>query len=374
VARLRLVLICGAAAGLSACGGGSSPSEPSLPPATYSLSVLVFYDENANGVLDPQEGVRLPSVTVTAAGRSAQTGEAGVATLDGLPAGTLTVAVQASSLPAFWREGQSAPLSVPQTSQALVPVTLPIGANRPNVYMAFGDSITVGEGSSDGTGYLGILERRLAAHFGRATVENEGISATRSNRGAARVVDSLTGRTPAYILIQYGTNDWNDTACRNVVPCFTIDSLGTMVREAKAAGTMPVLATIIPVNVGYDARVPESRQNWVSQQDELIRSLAVQEGALLVDLEKAFLRAPELGDLFFDHIHPNDAGYEIIAEAFFEALTRPRGTTAGAAWVEASPARVVPAEAPIPFASRGRGGPEVPWSRPERPGRSGPAR
>jgi lysophospholipase L1-like esterase len=338
--RRRLLVACCASAGLAGCGGGS-PAGPSLPPETYTLSVLVFYDENANGVLDPEEAVRLPGVSVVAGAQSAQTNAAGVANLVGLLAGSVTVSVQAVSLPAFWREGQSAPVSVPGSSQALVPVTLPIGRNRPNVYMAFGDSITVGEGSSDGEGYRGRLAERLASHFGRATVDDEGVSATRSNRGAARVADSLARRTPAYILIHYGTNDWNDAACRDTVPCFTIDSLATMVQEAKAVGTLPVLATIIPVNVGYDARVPESRQVWVSRQDESIRALAAQEGALLADLEKAFLRAPDLGEIFFDHIHPNDDGYEIMAETFFQALTRPRGTTAAATGFE-PPLSVLP--------------------------------
>jgi len=312
---------------LAACGGGGPSGPSTMPPSTYSLSVLVFYDENSNGVLDPDEAVRLPGVTVHAGQFNATTADGGVAQVQGLTEGTYTVTLDEGSLPAFWVPGESPPVSVPQTQQALVPVTLPIRDNQPNVYMAFGDSITVGEGSSDGDGYTVPLEQRLAQHFGRATILNEGISATRSNRGAARVVDALVHDTPAYILILYGTNDWNDAACRNIVPCFTIDSLRSMVLEAKYYGTLPVLATIPPVNVGYDARVPESRQVWVSQQDEYIRQLAAEEGALLVDLEKAILAQPDLGLIFFDHVHPNDQGYQILIDTFYEALVRARGSS-----------------------------------------------
>jgi lysophospholipase L1-like esterase len=340
--RLRASFALTGTFALAACGGGGPSGPTPLPPDTHTLSVLVFYDENANGVLDPEEAVRLPDVTARAGQLSARTGEGGVATLQGLPAGTYTVTLQADSLPAFWQAGESPPVAVPQTAQALVPVTLPIAGNRPNVYMAFGDSITVGYGANDGTGYRVLLEQRLAAHFGRATIVDEGVSATRSNRGAARVVDSLNGVNAAYILIHYGTNDWNDAACKNIVPCFTIQSLAQMVREAKFVGTLPVLATILPVNVGYDARVPESRQVWVSQQDEYIRELAAEEGALLVDLERAFLAQPDLGQLFFDHIHPNDAGYQIMADTFFEALLRPRGTSAAAAFVASGPSSLAP--------------------------------
>jgi hypothetical protein len=27
-----------------------------------------------------------------------------------------------------------------------------------------------------------------------------------------------------------------------------------------------------------------------------------------------------------DHIHPNDAGYEIMSQVYFDAITRPRGS------------------------------------------------
>ena len=62
------------------------------------------------------------------------------------------------------------------------------------------------------------------------------------------------------------------------------------------------------------------------QIDVLIRDLAASEGALLVDLEAAFLREPDLSSLFADHVHPNDRGYKIMADEFFRAITRPRGT------------------------------------------------
>jgi hypothetical protein len=95
--------------------------------------------------------------------------------------------------------------------------------------------------------------------------------------------------------------------------------------------------------------------------NELIRPMALAEGAVLVDLEAAFLREPDLASLFVDHIHPNDAGYEIIASEFFAAISRPAATAAGApdapvAFGFAGPPRVsrVPASRGIPGPRRGQ--------------------
>ena len=55
---------------LAACGGGTSPTAPATSTVqTFPVSVVVFYDENRNGILDPSEGVRLPNVAVAAAGQ-----------------------------------------------------------------------------------------------------------------------------------------------------------------------------------------------------------------------------------------------------------------------------------------------------------------
>jgi lysophospholipase L1-like esterase len=43
-------------------------------------------------------------------------------------------------------------------------------------------------------------------------------------------------------------------------------------------------------------------------------------------VEKAFLAAGDLPRLFSDHVHPNDAGYQLIAQTFFEAIAHGRAT------------------------------------------------
>jgi hypothetical protein len=37
---------------------------------------------------------------------------------------------------------------------------------------------------------------------------------------------------------------------------------------------------------------------------------------------------PDFHTLFFDHVHPNDAGYDVLTQSFFEAITRQSGESA----------------------------------------------
>ena len=81
---------------LTSCGGGGSPTAPSsggtpAPPVTLgavaTVRGVVFYDENGNGSVDPDEVVRLPEATVSLGGRSASTDVAGRFEISEVPAG-----------------------------------------------------------------------------------------------------------------------------------------------------------------------------------------------------------------------------------------------------------------------------------------------
>src|SRR5438309_5214458 len=80
---------------LAACGGSKSPvgPTPSTDP-TYSVSALVFYDENGNGVLDASEAVRLQQIDVVVGSVSAKSAAGGQAVVSGVRAGSQTVAIR----------------------------------------------------------------------------------------------------------------------------------------------------------------------------------------------------------------------------------------------------------------------------------------
>ena len=95
-----------------------------------------------------------------------------------------------------------------------------------------------------------------------------------------------------------------------------------MVRQAKAVRSLPFLGTIPPTWVEGDDRASPARNAWVAGVNDRIRAMASEEGAVLVDVHEAFLRGNDPRCLFKDGLHPSDAGYDLIAQAFFDGLTR----------------------------------------------------
>jgi lysophospholipase L1-like esterase len=321
--RLVPALILGAAT-LAGCGGGS-PSDPDPTPAPGSpVSGYVFYDENGNGTADASETVRLPSVQVLVGGVTGSTSAGGRFALAAVPNGAQSAQARPESLPAYFMPGTAVSVSVPAPGDVAVPAALPLGSRaRTNVYLAFGDSITAGDGSADHSGYRDELEAELRAFWGKATIEADGQSGTRSNRGAIRLPASLGYVHPAYVLILYGTNDWNEPECRDAFPCYTVDSLRSMIHRTRESGGFPILGTIPPVNPAYvDLRAAE-RNDWVKRMNDQVRAMARQENVAIAEVHGEFMKQSSLPPFFTDLQHPNDAGYRLISRAFFAAITNP---------------------------------------------------
>jgi acyl-CoA thioesterase-1 len=319
--RRTVFLLLFVVIGPAGCGGSRSPHGPTTmptPPGT-SVTLVLFYDENANGVADGSEVVRVPDVEVTVGGRTGKSEKAtGRAVVTGVQNGTYTVSIRNDTLPPFYTPGAPVTVQVPlaEGAQIFVPLLLPIGGNHADVYVAFGDSITRGDGSSAGRGYLPGLQARLQAQFSEATIFNQGRDGTNSFEGADRIERNL-GSLPGYVLILYGTNDWNSPECQVAPPCHTVENLRKIVQFVKRVHSLPFLATLIPVNPAINA----DRNQWVATINTGIKTMAREEGAFLVDLNQAFQnQGGDLSRFFSDSVHPNDAGYDVIANGFFEAI------------------------------------------------------
>ena len=310
---IRRIVVLACVLEIAGCG-----SSDDLLDTPGVLSGVVFYDENGNGALDPGEDVRIPGVVLRAGSLSATSGTGGAFAFEASGPAT-AVEAPPDGLPPFF-ESTPLRLAAARPAQIAVPLALPIGANRPNVYMGFGDSITAGQGSESGRGYLGPLAERLTRHWGRASVINEGQGGTTSDHGAERIFGALSRARPAYTLIDYGTNDYSHL-CRRTGACLTETNLRRMVRETRRMGSLPVLATLLPGNAPSSDPSNIPRDRWVRETNAMIRQVAREEGAALADPFVAFDAAAEPSRLFADYLHPNDRGYELIADAFFAAIT-----------------------------------------------------
>ena len=184
------------------------------------MAVRVFYDENGDGARGSSENAVVPETVVSVDGQTGVAAPAnGYTTLDGVQAGSYPVLF--TKLPPFYTQGAVTTLTVPQAAgvEVYVPAVLPIGGNVPATYMAFGDSITEGDGSTDGEGYRTLLAPRLDSHFGEGMIIDAAAPGTRSNAGARRIDRALNSVQPAYVIILYGTNAWNERQRRDRRNC-----------------------------------------------------------------------------------------------------------------------------------------------------------
>ncbi|MFN7984437.1 MAG: SGNH/GDSL hydrolase family protein [Vicinamibacterales bacterium] len=122
------------------------------------------------------------------------------------------------------------------------------------------------------------------------------------------------------VLLMEGSNDVNAAVRDSAAIDAALGNLLRMVRAAKTAGVVPYLATIAPMNPN-SACIPICRGQGaalVPGYNDRIRTLALQEGVTLVDVNKAF--NGDFSLLSTDGLHPNAAGYQRIADTFFDSL------------------------------------------------------
>lgn len=177
------------------------------------------------------------------------------------------------------------------------------GDNNPQVVVALGDSIVAGvEGG--GTPW----PARLSALSGKRVI-NAGVGGEESIGALSRCSRLLSAYKPGYLLILTGAND----AIMRYSTDNAVANIRAMVQMAKANGTVPVVATLLPM-IGEHSIFDSAAQRISAG----VGSVAGVEGVAMVDLHGEF--GEPAGLLIGDGLHPNDAGNQIIALAFNDAL------------------------------------------------------
>ncbi len=177
----------------------------------------------------------------------------------------------------------------------------------------FGDSITAGYGA---TPYSIYLQHLINSGTGNAIVVNRGLGGETTVGGVNRIDSVLAGTFPRFILIMEGANDVGS----GVSSATTKFNLGIMIDKSRAAGSIPILATITPnTKDGQHLNIP-------SEYNPAIQALAQEKNVRLVDAYAALVN--DWNNLTWDGLHPNDEGQRRLANLFFSALPYGGGTPA----------------------------------------------
>lgn len=131
---------------------------------------------------------------------------------------------------------------------AQVPAPTPARARaRPAVILVLGDSLSAEYGLPRGSGWVALLEKKLAQENSTATVVNASISGETTSGGRARLPALLAQHRPSVVVIELGGND----ALRGLALQHTEDNLVAMVQAAQQAGAKALLVGMqVPPNYG----------------------------------------------------------------------------------------------------------------------------
>ena len=122
-------------------------------------------------------------------------------------------------------------------------------ARTPATILVVGDSLSAEYGLKRGSGWVALMEQRLAQEKIPATVVNASISGDTTSGGRSRLPALLAKHKPSVVIIELGGND----ALRGLPLAMTQDNLQAMTQAAQAAKAKVLLAGMqVPPNYGAD--------------------------------------------------------------------------------------------------------------------------
>ena len=189
-------------------------------------------------------------------------------------------------------------------------------------YIAFGNSITYGyinRMPAPEKGYIPRLENLLNSTFGTGEVVNYGVPAETTIGGISRFEETILVEHAFYLLLMEGTND---IIFIRISPETTRFNLEEMIKKCLKYNVFPIIATIIP------------RKDWfwyspffrkrIFKLNDYIHEIANNYSILLADQFKTFYEYPKKyggwKSLLSDNNHPNEKGYQLMAETWFEKI------------------------------------------------------
>ena len=162
--------------------------------------------------------------------------------------------------------------------------------------ICFGDSLTEGVGAKDGDSYPMLLSASLGL-----PVINAGHRGDTAAAGLGRLERDVLVKDPRLVIVLFGGNDF----LRRVPLDKTREALEEIIRRIQERGAMVAL---VGLKLGL----------FTDDYGPLFAELAERHGVLLVpEILKGILSDPKLKS---DPIHPNGAGYALMAERILERI------------------------------------------------------
>ena len=164
--------------------------------------------------------------------------------------------------------------------------------------IAFGDSLVAGVGASPGRDFVSLLSKKIGQ-----PIVNLGVSGDTTADGLARLSE-LDAYNPKVVIVLFGGNDY----LRRVAQVQTFENLTEMVESIQAKGAIVLLLGVRGglLNDHFDSEFKKLRNTH--------------DTAYVPDVLDGLLGTQEY---MSDEIHPNDAGYERIAERIYPVLAPP---------------------------------------------------
>ena len=166
-------------------------------------------------------------------------------------------------------------------------------ASRPTAgthVIAFGDSLVAGVGATPGHDFVALLSTRIGV-----PILNAGRPGDTTASALARLDAAVLSQSPRVVIVVLGGNDF----LRRVPMETTFNNLRTIVGRIRERGAAVVLVGV---------KVNLFRDLYGAEYERLSREMSA---AVVPDILDDVLGR---GDRMSDSIHPNDQGYEIIAD------------------------------------------------------------
>ncbi|MGI9134270.1 MAG: arylesterase [Rhodoferax sp.] len=178
--------------------------------------------------------------------------------------------------------------------------------------LVLGDSLSAEYGLQRGSGWVALLQQRLAQQQRAVQVINASISGDTSSGGRTRLPALLAQHQPTLVIIELGAND----ALRGLPLDLTRTNLAAMTQAAQASGAKVLLLGMqMPPNYGAA---------YASEFAAMFAAVARSHQAALVPfLLKGVADVAHAETLFqSDRIHPTEAAHPIILDNVWPSLKK----------------------------------------------------